>query len=98
MQEPHLLPDKKTARNIRLFVFRQTAVKSDFFIPRDQDPTALAKPELVRVSSDELIGFGRPLVQPWTCSSANSSGPHPSFFPRGARESLCSHTANSAGI
>lgn len=61
MQEPHLLPDRKTARIIRLFVFRQTAVKSDDFIPRDQDPMALAKPELVRVFSDELIGFGRPL-------------------------------------
>lgn len=61
MQEPHLLPDRKIARNIRLFVFRQTVIKSDFFIPGDQDPTTLAKPELVRVSSDELIGFGQPL-------------------------------------
>lgn len=61
MQEPHLLPERKTARNITLFVFRQTAVNSDFFIPRDQDPTALVKPELVRVSSDELFSFGRPL-------------------------------------
>lgn len=61
MQEPHLLPDRKTARNITLFVFRQTAANSDFFILQDQDPMALAKPELVRVSSDELIGFGCPL-------------------------------------
>ena len=60
MQEPHLLPDRKTARNITLFVFRQTAVNSDFFISRDQDPTALVKPKLVRASSDELIGFRRP--------------------------------------
>lgn len=60
MQEPHLLPDRKTARNISQFVFRQTVVNSDFFIPWDQDPTAPVKPGLVRVSSDELIGFGRP--------------------------------------
>lgn len=61
MQELHLLPDRKTARNMTLFVFRQTAVNSNFFIPRDQDPTALAKPELARGNYDELIGFRRPL-------------------------------------